>query len=97
MRVISRKKLKDFATRYPDAKVQLDAWYHEARKAKWKTPAAIKDKYRSASILKNDRVVFNICGNKYRIIAKISFVHGRMLIRFVGTHAEYDDVNAEEV
>ena len=97
MRVISRKKLKDFAARFPDAKLQLDAWYHEARNAKWKTPAAIKDKYRSASILKSGRVVFNLCGNKYRMIVKISFVNGKVLIRFVGTHAEYDDVNAEEV
>lgn len=92
MRVISRKRLKDFAARFPDAKLQLDAWYHEARKAKWKTPAAIKDKYRSASILKSGRVVL-----KYRMIVKISFVNGKVLIRFVGTHAEYDDVNAEEV
>ena len=97
MRVISRKALKEFAGRFPDAEGQLDAWYHETKKADWRTPVDIKAKYKSASILKNSRAVFNICGNKYRIIVKISYVNGILFIRFVGTHSEYDKINAEEV
>lgn len=97
MRIISRKALKDFARRFPDAEGQLDAWYHEVKKAKWQTHADIKEKYRSASILKYNRVVFNICGNKYRIVVKTNYRNGTVFIRFVGTHAEYDKINAEEV
>lgn len=97
MRIVSRKALKEFAKRFPDAEGQLDAWFHEAKKAQWHTPADIKAKYRSASILKDSRVVFNICGNKYRIVVKISYANGVVLIRFVGTHGEYDEINAEEV
>lgn len=97
MRIISRKPLQDFAQRFPDAKDQLDAWYHEVKKANWKKQNDIKLKYRSASILKYSRAVFNICGNKYRIIVKIHYDRGIVYIRFVGTHKEYDDINAEEV
>jgi len=97
MRIISRKALKDFARRFPDAEGQLDAWFHEAKKARWQTPADIKSKYGSASILKDSRVVFNICGNKYRLIVKVSYKNGIILIRFVGTHGEYNQINAEEV
>ncbi|WP_375263746.1 type II toxin-antitoxin system HigB family toxin [Palleronia sp.] len=97
MRIVSRKALKEFAKRFPDAEDQLEAWFHETKKARWQTPADIKAKYRSASILKDSRVVFNICGNKYRIVVKISYANGIVLIRFVGTHGEYDEINAEEV
>lgn len=97
MRIISRKALKDFARRFPDAEGQLDAWYHEVKKAKWQTHPDIKEKYRSASILKYNRVVFNICGNKYRIVVKTNYQSGIVFIRFVGTHAEYNQINAEEV
>ncbi len=88
MRVISRKKLREFSERFFDAKAQLDAWYHEAKGARWKTPADIKEKYGTSSILKNKRVVFNICGNKYRLIARINFNYGVIHICFIGTHKE---------
>jgi len=97
MRIISRKALKDFARRFPDAEGQLDAWYHEVKKVKWQTHQDIKERYGSASILKYNRVVFNICGNKYRIVVKTNYRNGIVFIRFVGTHAEYDQINAEEV
>lgn len=97
MRIISRKALKDFASRFPEAEGQLDAWYHEVKKAQWKAHVDIKEKYRSASILKCNRVVFNICGNKYRIVAKTNYRNGIVFIRFVGTHAEYSKIKAEEV
>jgi len=97
MRIISRAKLVEFAKSRPDAKAQLDAWWAEAKRAKWGTPAELKEQYRSASILKDGRVVFNICGNKYRLIVWFRFKEGVGLIRWVGTHKDYDTINAEEV
>ena len=97
MRVISRKPLKDLARRYPDAKAELDAWFHEAEDAQWNTPAHVKAKYGNASILKGGRVVFNICGNKYRLVVKINYSFSIVFVRFAGTHREYDRINAEEI
>lgn len=97
MRIISRPVLIAFGERFPDAKSQLEAWWAEARRASWKTPAEIKAKYRNASILKRGRVVFNICGNKYRLIVKFDYEMGIGFVRFVGTHKEYDKIDAEEV
>jgi len=97
MKIISRKPLRDLAIRFPDAKEQLDVWWAEVQRAEWKTPADIKKPYCMASILKAGRVVFNICGNKYRLIVRIDFRAQLGFVRFVGTHQEYDHVNAEEV
>jgi mRNA interferase HigB len=97
MRVISRRPLNELARRCPEAKVELDAWFHEAEAARWANPAHVKAKYGSASILKGGRVVFNICGNKYRLVVKINYAYGVGYVRFAGTHGEYDQVNVEEV
>ena len=97
MRVISRRPLKGLAQRYPEAKAELEAWFHEAEAAHWAHPAQIKVHYGNASILKGIRVVFNICGNKYRLVVKINYPYEIVYVRFAGTHREYDRVNAEEV
>ncbi len=100
MRIISRRSLRDFYeqnTQYIDAKSGLDAWYYEAKKATWTSPSDIKTQYRNASILKGSRVVFNIAGNKYRLVVKINYPRQIVYIRFVGTHRQYDQINAEEV
>ena len=97
MRIIARPVLIAFGERFPDAKAQLDVWWAEAKRAAWKTPVEVKDLYGSASILKGGRVVFNICGNKYRLIVKFEYEKGIGFIRFLGTHREYDEINAEEV
>src|SRR5580692_10396043 len=97
MRVISRKRLNELAKRYPETKVEMDAWFHEAKTADWSTPMQIKMKYGNASILKGCRVVFNICGNKYRLIVKINYHYSIVYVRFAGTHREYDAVNADEI
>ena len=97
MRVIARKTLKKYGEDVPDAKGLLDAWYHEAVKADWKTPNDVKEQYRNASILKGGRVVFNIAGNKFRLITWINYQLNIVFIKFIGTHAEYDKINAEEV
>jgi len=99
MRIISRKKLIKFYENpsYSDSAEALKAWYHEAKSANWKNPANIKEQYKSASILQDNRVVFNICGNKYRLIVKVLYRTGIVYIRFIGSHKEYDKINAEEV
>lgn len=97
MRVVAQKRLREYGDKKPAAKPALDSWYHEASRADWKKPTDIKKQYRSASILKKNRVVFNIAGNKYRLIVRIDYKSGIIFIRFIGTHTEYDNVDAEEV
>ena len=77
---------------YGDAKKRMTEWYNFCEAAKWKTPHMLKADLRNVSILKNNRVVFNICGNKYRIVVLMDYSRHGMLIRFVGTHAEYDEI-----
>lgn len=97
MRVIAKKMLRDFWTRYPDVEQQLKAWYQEADKAVWKSPAQIKRLYPSASILAGNRVVFNIKGNHYRLIVRINYDYQMAWIRFIGTHAQYDKIDATKI
>lgn len=97
MRVITKRTLLEFWSKYPDALNPLSAWYAETSKAKWLTPSDIKTHYVSASFLIDNRVVFNIGGNKYRLIVKINYAYGTVFIRFIGTHAEYDKINAQEI
>ncbi len=97
MRVVAVKALRDFWARYPESEQPLLAWYDEARKANWKRPSDIKDHYSSASILKNRRVVFNIKGNDYRLIAAVAYRVGVVYVKFIGTHRQYDAVDAETV
>lgn len=97
MKIISIKALKDFWGKHPDAEQPLKAWVDEATKADWKSPAEIKAQYRSASILKNRRVVFNIKGNDYRLIVSIAYQRGWMFVKFIGTHKEYDAIDAEKI
>lgn len=99
MRIISRKRLREFwETRGGQGAEQpLRAWYREAAQAGWKGPFEVKAQYPTASILKEGRVVFNIGGNKFRLVAAVRYDLGIVFIRFVGTHAQYDRVNALEV
>ena len=97
MRVISRKMLREFYNEHPDAKAPLDAWFREARKEVWDSPIDVKVLHGTASILKNNRVVFNIGGNKYRLVVRINYRKKIIYIRYVGTHREYDKINAEEI
>lgn len=97
MRIISKKKLQEFWGLHPDSKQALLAWHAEAKAAAWQNPAEIKLQYCSASILKDSRVVFNVCGNKYRLVVRINYPFSVVYIRFVGTHKEYDAIDAEVV
>ncbi len=99
MHVISRRTLRVFYEQpgRQDAQKALDSWYYEAMHASWSSSADIKAQYRSASILKSGRVVFNIAGNKYRLIVTINYEYQKVFVRFVGTHKQYDRINAETV
>lgn len=97
MRIISKKRLREFWGRHPNAEEPLLAWYREVEREDWDTPAKMKAKYRSASIVAGNRVVFNIKGNDYRLVVKINYAYRVVYVRFVGTHAEYDAVDVEEV
>lgn len=99
MRIISRKTLRLFweKPQYADAEQALKAWFREASNADWSTPAEIKAAFGAASIVGNNCVVFNICGNKYRLIVRVNYAYRVIYIRFIGTHAQYDRINVEEV
>jgi len=97
MRIISRKRLVEFWQLHPDAEQPLRAWYAEAKKANWRSPTEIKSTYRNVSLLANNRVVFNIKGNDYRLIVIIEYKQNKIFIRFIGTHQEYDRIDATNV
>ena len=99
MHVISRKKLIEFYEQpgRQDAKGQLEAWYYEAKHAQWESPADVKAQYGSASVIGDNRVVFNIAGNKYRLIVRINYDSKTVFVRFIGTHQEYDKIDAEVI
>jgi mRNA interferase HigB len=94
---MAKRTLKAFWGRFPDAEDALKSWYGEAEQAQWKTPSDIKAKYGNASIVAGNRVVFNICGNKYRLVAHAHYNTGFLFIRFIGTHSEYDAIDVTAV
>ena len=97
MNVVSRRRLVDFWTDRPAARKPLEAWFAAARSAQWATPQDIRDQFASADFLGDNRVIFDIGGNKYRVVARVSYTFKQVLIKFVGTHAEYDRIDATTV
>jgi len=99
MRIISKKTLKDFyeQSKYIDSRSSLEAWHKEVLKLDWNNPNEVKEMYRSASIIGNEKVVFNIAGNKYRLIVAINYHAKIVFIKFIGTHKQYDNVNMEDL
>ena len=97
MRIIARRALREFWERHADAEQALRAWYHDARKATWRSPSDIKRVYANASILGENRVVFNIKGNRYRLVVAINYPYRVCYIRFVGTHQDYGRIDAARV
>ncbi|HEY1075122.1 MAG TPA: type II toxin-antitoxin system HigB family toxin [Fontimonas sp.] len=100
MRIIAVSTLRNFWTDRPehqDAEAPTMAWYREVLKADWATPSAVKQHFRNASILKDGRVVFNIAGNKYRLVAWINYPYRVLYIRFIGTHQQYDQIDVQTV
>lgn len=97
MRVIARPVLRSFWERFPDAEQPLKAWLAEAESASWRTPRDIREVYRNASVVADNRVVFNIAGNKYRLVVHFHYEYGIARIRFIGRHAEYDAIDVETI
>lgn len=100
MRIIAKRTLRQFWETHPrgaQAVTPLQVWHSTVEAADWATPADVKVTYGDASILKNSRVVFNTAGNKFRLVAQINYPYRVVYMRFVGTHEEYDDVNAEVI
>jgi len=97
MRIIALSTLRDFWGIHPDAESPLRAWHALASRSDWLTPEDIKAAYRNASITGNNRVVFNIKGNDYRLVVAVRYDKGLMYIRFIGAHREYDRVDVETI
>jgi len=97
MRIVAKKILREFWEKHSDAEHQLKTWHRETSRANWKNPSEIKAEYSMTSILKSGRVVFNICGNKYRLVVDINYERQWVFIRFVGTHSEYDKIDANKI
>ena len=100
MRIIAKRTLRRFweaNSRYSAARAPLEDWYAQVAEADWPTPAAVKRQFGDASILKASRVVFNIAGNKFRLVVKINYPYRVVYIRFVGTHDEHDAIDAGTV
>ena len=96
-RIIAKRTLRLFWEKHTDSEQYLKTWYETARTSNWNSPADVKNTYANASILKDSRVVFNIKGNSYRLIVKFNYQRQWAFIRFIGTHTEYDRINAETV
>jgi len=96
-RIFAKSTLKTFWEKHPDAEQYLKTWYDTAKNSDWRTPSEVKQNYATVSILREGRIVFNIKGNTYRLIVKFNFEKQWAFIRFIGTHAEYDRINANTI
>ncbi|MFV8271052.1 type II toxin-antitoxin system HigB family toxin [Flavobacterium sp. GT2N3] len=96
-RIFVKGALRDYWKIHPDTEQYLKTWYDTALHANWKTPNDVKQNYANASILKDGRIVFNIKGNSYRLVAKFNFENQWIFIRFIGTHSEYDKIDADTI
>ncbi len=97
MRIFSKRTLREFWERHPDAASALDEWYRRASREDWIAPGGVTALWPRASIVGRDRVVFRIKGNGYRLVVRVFYPGRQVFIRFIGTHAEYDRINAKEV
>jgi len=97
MRVVTPKKLTEYSIKHPSAKIPLLHWYEIVKTAKWKNLADVRKDFNSADYVGNNRYVFNVKGNDYRLIVIIIFVSEKVYIRFIGTHSEYDKISNEKI
>jgi len=97
LRIIAKRPLRDYWELNPVCEHNLTTWYKQASRAEWGSPNEVKEQYASASILKNGRVVFNISGNKYRLVVDINYERKWLFVRFIGTHKEYDKIDANNI
>lgn len=99
MRIIAFRTLRSFFEKpeYSDSEISLRAWYHDAKAVEWKTPNEIKEQYNNASFVGDGRVVFNIKGNDYRLVVAIDYEFQVIFVRFIGTHKQYDKIDAKTI
>ena len=97
MRIIAKRRLREFWERHSNARASLENWYARVRRDDWDTPARVTEHYPRASLIGGDRVVFNVKGNDYRLVVAVDYGHRTVFIRLIGTRAEYDRIQAEEV
>lgn len=93
MKIIGKQILNDFKKQHADSRTQIESWEAEVEEDKWNSPVDLKQRYPKASILKDKYVVFNICGNKYRLLVQVAYNTSIVLIKKIGTHKEYDNWN----
>ena len=96
-RIFAKSTLREYWERHPDSEQHLKTWYDTAMNAEWKSPNDVKQTYGNTSILKDSRIVFNIKGNSYRLIAKFNFEKQWILVRFIGNHEEYDRIDVNKI
>jgi mRNA interferase HigB len=96
-RIFAKSTLREFWEKFPDSEQYLKTWYDTAMSSNWKSPLDVKQTYANASILKESRVVFNIKGNSYRLVTKFNFEKQWIFIRFIGSHKEYDKIDANKI
>ena len=99
MRIVSHRKLKEFyeTPGREDAKVALERWYHVSSEAQWRNLAEMKEDFPSVDYVGNQHYVFNIRGNRYRLVVVVKFLMGYIFVRFVGTHQEYDRIDSSNI
>ena len=97
MRIVARKRLVDFTARHADAKGHLDSWWHLAKQADWASPQDVKNQIPRASIVADNRVVFDIVGGRYRLVVKFNYAYRMGYVRFIGTHTDYDKIDVTTV
>jgi len=96
-RIFAKSTLREFWEKFPDSEQYLKTWYDTAMNSNWKSPSDVKQTYVNASILKESRIVFNIKGNSYRLVTKFNFEKQWIFIRFIGSHKEYDKIDANKI
>ncbi len=97
MHIIARRTLRAFWERYPDSEDSLRSWHNQVEKEEWATPQQVTDSFPNARMIGGNRAIFDIKGNHYRLIVHIDYLAKKVYVRFVGTHAEYDRINAREI
>lgn len=99
MRIVALRTLREFweIPDYSDSEQPLKSWFQIAKKAEWSTPQHVKDQFANCSVMGDNRVVFNIAGNKYRLVVKFNYPYSMGYVRFIGTHAEYDEIDVESI
>jgi mRNA interferase HigB len=97
MQIIAKRMLRLFWELHPQAEAPLRLWFARVSAAAWSGPSDIRDQFGSADFVADNRVIFNVGGNNYRVVVRVSYTYRRVLIKFVGTHKEYDRINAETV